>query len=161
MAATDLAGNWTWYPEYGSWSKWRHGPVFRVGAHQENSPQITYTGDWTRVASAGTYGGYVQKSTTPGAKATFTFKTANVGVVMPRRSDLGTVKICLDPGTVYQKCMVVDLSPSKTSLLGNRKLVWVRNNLDPATQHTVSVTVESGRVDLDAFVLAWFFSTNI
>jgi hypothetical protein len=143
--ARDLAGNW---------GDWAEGHVFDVIPYQEDSTEITYTGAWTRVADTNAYGGYTNTSTEVGAKATFTFADVeNIGVVMPRRSDLGVVRICLDPGTATENCGNVDLSPSTTSLLGNRKLVWVRNNLDlNVPQRTVSITVVSGRVDLDAIV---------
>ncbi len=89
----------------------------------------------------------MQKSTTVGDKATYTFTGRNVAVVMPLRSTLGSVKICLDGTT---DCATVDLSPSTG--LGAQKLVFSRNALDPAASHTVTVKVVSGRADLDAFV---------
>jgi hypothetical protein len=144
VQARDLAGNW------GDWAY----EGFDVIPYQEDSTEIVYTGAWTRVADANAYGGYTKTSTQVGAKATFNFEDAeNIGVVMPRRSDLGVVRICLDPGTATESCGNVDLSPDTTSLLGSRKLVWVRNNLDlNVPHHTVSITVVSGRVNLDAIV---------
>ena len=68
---------------------------------------------------------------------------------MPLRSTLGSVKICLDPGTTSQSCATVDLSPA--SGLGARMVVFARNALSSTVQHHVKVSVVSGRADLDAF----------
>jgi hypothetical protein len=92
-------------------------------------------------------GGAVKTSSQPGATATFTVTAKSLGVVMPLRSTLGTAQICVDPGTASQSCATVDLSPA--SGLGARKLVFVRNGL-PAVQHKVRVTVQGGKIDVDA-----------
>jgi hypothetical protein len=72
-----------------------------------------------------------------------------VGVVMPLRSTLGSVKICLDAGTTSGSCKTVDLS----SGAGSRMIVFARNQLYTGIKHHVRITVLSGRADLDAFAV--------
>ncbi len=66
---------------------------------------------------------------------------------MPKRGGLGTVKICIDGTT---NCNTVNLA---AGALGARRLVFVRNNLSPAVNHTVVVTRTGGTVELDALVV--------
>jgi hypothetical protein len=116
---------------------------------QQSAATYTAGGSWITQAQSDASGGSVKTSTKAGASASFAFTGASVGVVMPLRSTLGSVKICLDPGTASASCSTVDLSPA--SGLGARMIVFARSKLS-AVQHHVKVTVLSGRADLDAFV---------
>jgi hypothetical protein len=130
----------------GNASAFKAGPGFTPKLLQESA--ATYTGTWATQAQSDASGGSVKTSSQAGATATFTYTGTSAGVVMPLRSTLGSVKICLDPGTASESCSTVDLSPA--SGLGARKIVFGRNKLS-AVQHQVKITVLSGRADLDAF----------
>jgi hypothetical protein len=129
---------------------WATGPTFRPLAYQESFSRVTYAGTWRRIARTTAYGGHV-RSASSGARASFTFTGGNTGVVMPMRSTLGTVKICLDPGTARRNCSNIDLSPSRG--LGPRRVGFARNDLRTDITHRVRLTVLSGRAELDAFVV--------
>jgi hypothetical protein len=108
-----------------------------------------YTGTWATQSEGGASGGAVKTSSQAGATATFAFAGKSVGVVMPLRPTLGSVKICLDPGQRSSSCRTVDLSSSTAS----RRIVFARNRLYAGIPHHVKITVLSGRVDLDAFAV--------
>jgi hypothetical protein len=137
VSAKDQAGNT---------SALKGGAEFTPTLFQESA--ATYTGTWTTVAQSDASGGSVKSSNQAGATATFSFTGKSVAAVMPLRSTLGSVKICLDPGTASQVCATVDLSPA--SGLGARMIVFARNALSTAVQHQVQITVLSGRAVLDA-----------
>jgi Glycosyl hydrolase catalytic core len=128
----------------GNMSAFSSATAFTPRLLQETS--AAYTGLWLAQPQTDASGGAVKTSSQPGATAIFTFTAKSAGVVMPLRSNLGTALICLDPGTASQSCATVDLSPA--SGLGARMLVFARNGL-PSAQHTIRVTVQSGRADLD------------
>ena len=109
----------------------------------------TYAGTWATQSQSGASGGTVKTSSEAGATATFAFAGKSVGVVMPLRSTLGSVKICLDPGTTSGSCKTVDLS----SGAGSSMIVFARNRLYSGIKHHGKITVLSGRADLDAFAV--------
>ena len=131
----------------GNLSAYKTGPAFTPRLFQETA--ATYTGTWSTQPQTDASGGSVKSSSQTGATATFAFTGKSVGVVMPLRSDLGSVNICLDPGTARESCATVDLSPA--SGLGARMIVFARNGL-ALIQHQVKVTVQSGAADLDGLV---------
>jgi hypothetical protein len=133
----------------GNVSAFQAGSAFTPTLSQESA--ATYTGTWTTEAQSDASGGSVETSSQVGATATFAFTGKGVGVVMPLRSTLGSVKICLDPGTGLESCASVDLSPS--SGLGARIIVLARKGLSTSFQHHVKITVLSGRADLDALAV--------
>ena len=137
--------------EAGNASAFEAGAAFTPTLLQESAATYTAGGSWVTQAQSDASGGSVKISTKAGASATFAFTGGGVGVVMPLRSTLGSVKICLDPGTASESCSTVDLSPA--SGLGARMIVFARNGLSAAVQHHVKVTVLSGRADLDAFAI--------
>jgi ELWxxDGT repeat protein len=143
VRATDPAGNTGAYAT---------GPAILPVRVEDSAgdPPLRYAGAWTRVARSGASGGTVRATSAAGATATLSFKARSVGVVMPRRAGLGTASVCLDPGTSGQSCTTVDLSPAIG--LGEKRVVWMRNGLDPATTRKVQVRAVSGTVELDAFV---------
>jgi hypothetical protein len=132
----------------GNASAFKAGAGFTPKLLQETA--ATYTGTWATQAQSDASGGSVKTSSQAGATATFAFTSKSAAVVMPERSTLGSVKICLDPGTASESCSTVDLSPA--SGLGARMIVFARNALS-TVQHHVKVTVVSGRADLDALAV--------
>ncbi len=144
MQARDLAGNV---------STWATGSVLSTHAFQETprtaAPTLAYTGTWTASAQDGAYGGsvrYAEYKSGADTSGTFTFTGRGVAVAMPRRAELGTVRLCLD-----SSCSSVDLSPATG--LGPRKLVFARSGLSPSVSHKLVVTATGGRADLDALVV--------
>ena len=137
------------WDQAGNVSAFKTGSAFTPTLSQESA--ATYTGTWTTEAQSDASGGSVETSSQVGATATFAFTGKGVGVVMPLRSTLGSVKICLDPGTGSESCASVDLSPA--SGLGARIIVFARQGLSTAFQHHVKITVLSGRADLDALAV--------
>ncbi len=127
------------------------GRAFDVAAIQDSSRRVAYAGAWRRIPNAAANGGSLRSATRRGATATVGFRGRNAAVVMPLRSILGAVRICLDPGTAGQLCRAVDLSPAAG--LGPRRMVFSRNGLPASVAHRLRITVLSGRVDLDAFVV--------
>ena len=78
----------------GNVSAFKAGPALTPTLSQESA--ATYTGTWTTEAQTDASGGSVKTSSQVGASATFAFTGKGVGVVMPLRSTLGSVQICLD-----------------------------------------------------------------
>ena len=132
----------------GNVSAFKAGPALTPTLSQESA--ATYTGTWITEGQTDASGGSVKTSSQVGASATFAFTGKGVGVVMPLRSTLGSVRICLDAATGSPGCASVDLSPSTG--LGARLIVFARNGLSTA-QHHVKITVLSGRADLDAMAV--------
>jgi len=130
--------------EAGNVSAWATAAAFRPTPYQETSTAIAYGGTWKRAALSGAFGGYVKYTSAASAKATLTFTGKNVAVVMPRRSGLGSAKICIDGAN----CVTVGLASSTSK---PRQVVYRRDGLSTAT-HKVTVTRVSGRIDLDGFV---------
>jgi hypothetical protein len=133
----------------GNVSPFKAGSALTPTLRQESA--ATYTGAWTTEAQTDATGGSVETSSQVGAVATFAFTGKGVGVAMPLRSTLGSVEICLDPGTASASCASVDLSP--VSGLGARMIVFARNGLSTTLQHHAKITVLSGRADLDALAV--------
>jgi hypothetical protein len=138
----------------GNVSAFRLSPIrhIRVIAENATGPAITYTGVWTRVARGGAYGGYVKTTNAANATAAYSFTGATaVGVVMPTRSDLGQVRICLDPGTASESCSA---TITLTASPGVQRLqLFTRSPLTSGATHKVVITRLSGRIDLDAITL--------
>ena len=128
----------------GNVSAWATAAAFSPIPYQENSAAVAYGGTWTRVALSGAFGGYVKYTSAGSATSTLTFTGRNVAVVMPKRSGLGSAKICIDSAS----CSTVGLG----STTSPRQVVYKRDGLNTAT-HKVTVTRVSGRIDLDGFVV--------
>ena len=129
----------------GNVSAWATAAAFRPLPYQETSTAIAYGGTWSRVALSGAFGGYVKYTSAASATATLTFTGKNVAVVMPKRSGLGSAKICLDAAN----CATVGLASATSK---PRQIVYKRDGLNTAT-HKVTVTRATGRIDLDGFVV--------
>jgi hypothetical protein len=123
----------------------------KVVSERPSAPVLRYRGDWTRVARAGAYGGHVATTKNKGAQVIATFRgRLGVGVVMPRRSALGVVKVCLSQGAQRSTCATVDLGAGTSR---PRLLVWARNGLDPSLDTKVRIIDLRGRIDFDAIEL--------
>ena len=128
----------------GNVSAWATAAAFRPIPYQETSTAIVYGGTWKRIALSGAFGGYVKYTSAASATATLTFTGKNVAVVMPKRSGLGSAKICIDSAS----CSTIGLG----STTSPRQVVYKRDGLSTAS-HKVTVTRASGRIDLDGFVV--------
>jgi Tol biopolymer transport system component len=136
--------------QWGNTSAFLTSPEFKAEAAQETTvaPKLVYNGAWTRVARDGAFGGYVRTSNEVNAYATTTFTGyRGVGVVLPRRADLGVARVCLLRTGVDPDCADLNLSTETDP----RRLVFARNKLNPGFEYKLRVRVLSGRVDLDVF----------
>ena len=70
---------------------------------------------------------------------------------MPAGAGVGSMEVCLDPGTAGKECVTVDMST--LALSGQRRLVAVFNGL-PLGLHHLRVTVTSGTIDLDGALIS-------
>ena len=134
----------------GNTSFWKYGPRFVVEDRQENESGVSYpTGTWKTQELRGAHGGLVKYATTKGATARFTFTGRSVAWVAPKSSTRGKANVYLDG----VKVTTVDLYSSSTL---SRQVVFSKDGLDPAVNHTLEVVAmgTSGRqrVDVDAFV---------
>lgn len=138
----------------GIWSAWAYGPAFKVGAYQESSAMVKFTGVWTAAKQKAAYGGALRYATAGGSQIGFTFNSRNVALVARRSAGSGQAAIYLDG--VY--LTTVDLY---SSTVLQRRVVFTQDGLDPAVSHTLEVRVLSRknasstgtRVDVDAFVV--------
>ncbi len=128
----------------GNVSAWATASAFKVTPFQETSTAIAYSGPWRRTALSKAWGGYVRYARAGSDKATATFTGKNVAVVMPKRSGLGSARICTDSAS----CSTVNLGNATSS----RQVVYKRDGLTAAT-HKVTVARSSGRIELDGFVV--------
>jgi hypothetical protein len=120
--------------------------------HDDSDSDIAYAGNWQSTDSSfypAAFGGTTRYATGPGATATLSFKGRSVGVVAPENGALGTVRICVDPGTASESCKTVD----ENAGAADRVLVFTRNGLDPSKTHELRVTANTGIADLDAIVV--------
>lgn len=140
LRAVDRAGNA---------GEWRETVPLRVGVAQETSGQLVRAGTWKRVAATAYDGGKALTSRSRGARATFTFTGAGVGLIASEGPRHGQVRIAVDG----EAPIVVDLRAARSV---DRRIVWARSWPDVG-EHTVTVTVVGtkgrARVDLDAFLV--------
>jgi hypothetical protein len=104
---------------------------------------------WTTIAQAGSLGGQVVRSTTPGATARFEFVGSGVGWVAPRGSGLGAAEVLVDDVPVAS----VDLGAADGS---DRHVVFSHAFARPG-YHRLEIRVagasELPAVDIDGFVV--------
>jgi serine protease AprX len=142
LRATDGAGN---SGAYATTSK------ARLALGQETSTAITYSGSWTRVSYSGSSGGYLEKSSTAGSTATYSFSGTSVAWVTTLYTSRGIAEVWLDGVRVA----TVDLY---SSTLQTARVMWA--GTVASGSHTLQIRVtgtknaaSSGvRVDVDAFV---------
>ena len=148
IRATDRAGNASAYGQ---------GPAFRVGAYQETSASVAYTGAWTAESSTSYYGGSVRYASAAGALATLSVPAGarQAAWVSTRGASRGRADVYVDG--VKVTATPVDLYSAGAL---TRRVVFARA-LDPAVAHKVQVRVlgtkdassTGARVDVDAFVV--------
>jgi len=137
VRATDDSGN------VGDWTAIRR----RVGIRESNKPSIIYSGlGWTTLVRSSASGGSLRTSSTIGAFAGVTFFGTGVAWVAPIGPGKGKATVIVDghgPGvTVNLHAMT----------LGTKRLVFVSDAMTPG-QHTFTIKVKSGTVDLDAILI--------
>jgi hypothetical protein len=143
LRATDGAGNSGAYATSAS---------AKLVLSQETSTAIAYSGSWSRVAYTGASGGYLDKSSSSGSRATYSFSGTSVAWVSTRYTSRGIAEVWLDG----VKVATVDLYSSS---LQTARLIWASGTI-AAGSHTVQIRVtgtknasSSGvRVDVDAFI---------
>jgi hypothetical protein len=134
----------------GRTSAWADGPSFFVGARQERSTRVSYTGQWTQVPSSSYFGGYLRYTSQDGATARTTVNARAVGLIAALGPDRGEVNIYID-GRLAETVNLY--SPVVT----NRVLVF-RRDWDTTAKHTIKIEAvkpdltNRWRSDLDAFV---------
>jgi hypothetical protein len=129
--ATDCFGNSNYAYDY-----------VQSSLQQENA--ASYGPGWSTAACACWSAGGVMKSSTVGAKATYTFSGRLVSLVSNRDTNRGQVSLSIDGGAAK----TVSLSGSNL----NRRIVWNSNYLSTAGSHLLTIKVVSGRVDIDGFI---------
>jgi hypothetical protein len=140
----------------GLWSEWKPGPTFKVNVLQETASAIGYTGtSWSTQSLSNASGGALKYASTSGNSAKLNPSRAlSVAWVSPKSTDRGKAEAWVD-GTKKD----VDLYYSGGTQM--RRVVFSKNQLDPAVSHELEVRVlgtksasSSGtRADVDAFVV--------
>jgi hypothetical protein len=135
----DLAGNW---------SAWEESEPINIVRRQES--WFTRTGGWAVVTTDGAMGHRVARSSTANATATSYFWGNGIALVMTTGAGMGTVEICLDPGTSSAQCRMVNLATFQPT--GSRRLVAAFTELSRG-YHRVSVRVVAGTIELDGALI--------
>jgi hypothetical protein len=146
IRAQDAAGNW---------SAWKPGPSFKANLFQEANSAIAYTGTWSSQRLTSASGGRLKYSSGAGSLAKLTQNgIQNIGWISTKGTNRGLAEVWLDGA----KDSTVDLYASSSQY---RKVVYVKNELDPSVSHSLETKVlgtknasSSGRrVDMDALVV--------
>jgi len=108
----------------------------------DSDSSITYSGTWTISNTTNAYNGSYHETTAVGASAVWSFKGENL-VLVGRKASNGGVA-------------VVDVDGITTTVSMAGSTAWqvpflVATGLDPSATHTVTVTLQSGRIWIDAF----------
>jgi len=137
-------------PAGGKAGAWIEGTPFTLRLAQEPDPTIVYTGPWGKVSVKDASGGGVRRSLRPGSSFSVTTAGDSIGLVMTSGKGQGIIEACLDAGAATPGgCRTIDLGPGKRS---PRNVVTIFRGLD-AGEHTVTVTVQEGPVELDGIVV--------
>jgi hypothetical protein len=105
---------------------------------------VDTTSGWRRVSWDGASGGYRLVSSKKGAKVSYRFEGGSIGIVAAYSGAFGTAVVRIDGKEVA----TIDLGRSPSAM---RRVVWTRSV--SSGSHTVSVTVRSGTVVIDGFVV--------
>ena len=136
-------------PAGGRAGSWIEGAPFTLRLTQESDPTIDYTGPWDKLSVTDATGGSVRRSLRPGSSFMVTAAGESIGLVMTSGKGQGIIEACLDAGAATPGgCRTIDLGPGKRSA---RKVVTIFRGLE-AVDHTVTVTVRQGPVELDGVV---------
>jgi hypothetical protein len=140
VRARDRAGNTGGFAD---------GPLVRPTLTQQTSGALAYTGTWTSSSSSSASGGSTRFATRAGASVSLTFSGRSIGVVAPRSSTRGSVKVYVDG--VY-----VGAVSTYRSAAQSRVVIYARDWGSVAT-HTIKLVVAGtaghARFDLDAFAV--------
>ena len=132
----------------GNLSNWAQSSALTLLRRDESN--FHRSANWTRQAVAGAMRGHVLASSTVGAWARLRFFGDAVAVVMTASSGMGSVNVCLDPGTAGEHCQSVNLGSFSPN--GQRRLVAVFTGFAYG-KHYLRVTVTSGHVELDGAII--------
>ncbi len=126
---------------------WYVGPAFRVTTRQETSKQLRWKGRWTRVASAGYWGGHAKTNATAGSTSKITFNGRMVALVSRFGPKRGNLAVYVDG----VKVSYISLrAPSSY-----RRVVWSKTWPTSGT-HTVAFKITkvpgSDRAEIDAIL---------
>jgi subtilisin family serine protease len=125
------------------------GPLIRPTLTQQTSGALRYSGTWSSSASSSASGGSTRFATRAGASVSFAFTGRSIGVVAPRSSTRGSVKVYVDG--IY-----VGAVSTYRSSAQSRVVIYARDWGSVAT-HTIKLVVAGTaghpRFDLDAFAV--------
>ncbi len=137
----------------GNVSPWAAAPSFKIGAYQESSRSIVYSGQWKSTRLKEAYANALRYTSVAGSRASFGFTASRVGWVAQKSPTGGQAEVYIDGAYVT----TVDLySASKQQ----RQVVFRQAGLDPTVSHTLEVralgtksTASKGTiVSVDAFL---------
>ena len=123
------------YDDYTIWSMGQEGVA-------------TYSHSWVTGHCTCWSGGTVKYSTVSGSTATFTFIGRSVQLVSDVGPTRGTASVSID-GKSYAG--INTYSPTKRSL----RIVFRTAGLKDTVEHTIVITTQNGRTDIDAFLYGW------
>jgi probable HAF family extracellular repeat protein len=117
-----------------------------ITVDDENSPAIAYSGAWSRVASSGAFGGFVNQSGAAGATASLTFTGKSLSVIGPKGPGLGSAAIYLG-GTQVATATEAAVTAQ------NRKRVF-QMTWPTAGKHTLKIVAMGPGFELDAVTIS-------
>ena len=135
--------------EAGNWGAWEESNA--IVLLRRDDRHFRQSSGWTTLPMAGAMRGDVAESSTAGDWARLRFYGSGVALIMPAGAGVGSMEVCIDPGTAGKECVTVDMST--LALSGQRRLVAVFNGL-PLGLHHLRVTVTSGTIDLDGALVS-------
>lgn len=125
------------------------GPVVKASLVQEATSLATYAGSWTTTTHSSASGGKVRTSTTPGSSVVFRFTGRAIGIVAPKGSTRGSVKVYVD-GAYVQTISLYRATPLS-------RIVIFARSWETGGTHTVRLVTASTsgrtRVDIDGAVI--------
>jgi hypothetical protein len=136
-------------PSGGKPGQWVESAPFRIQTLQESDKSIEYRGSWAKQTRKGALGQQVRRSNRPGDSFRVPINGTAVSLVMPSGSNLGVVKVCVDPETPTAACRTIDLSTFRKSA---RRVVTNLRDLAPG-EHVLEVSVIEAPAELDAIVV--------
>ena len=133
----------------GNTGAWTYSGSVRATRYDDGTSAARWSAGWSRVALAGSVGGYVRTAGLGGRSASFTFTGRAVGILAPRGPNLGFAQVYVD-GVLKA---TIDLS--SPSALPSR-VIWAKSWSSKATRKIRIVTL--GTVghpawSVDAFVV--------
>jgi hypothetical protein len=116
---------------------------------QESTGALRRSAGWRRLGAADASGGYVLRTTTPGARLRLSFTGRSLALVAPRGSSYGAVSVSLDGAAATR----VNLSRARRE----SQVVLYVVNFPSSGKHTVTIRARAAgsrrRVEVDAFAV--------